>query len=257
LFVGLVSRLVPRSVSRHYLDIKKRLAQLETAVWHLETAVDTLIANREYVAGRDLGFNGQRYRKRIFADVVRAISADAIVETGTWLGDTTGYMAETSGLPVYSCDVNPRFHSLAKMRLAHIDGVHLSRSDSRRFLDDLARGPLVERCVFFYLDAHWYDDLPLREELACIADRWTRYAVMVDDFRVPDDPGYGYDDFGDGKILALEALGFHHLTAYFPAARSTEETGKRRGCVVLAPSEMVATLEAVESLRPWEPSGPV
>lgn len=54
----------------------------------------------------------KRQGKRMFWELMAAIPFDAIVETGTWLGDTTGYMAQAARRPVYSCEVNPRFHAL-------------------------------------------------------------------------------------------------------------------------------------------------
>jgi hypothetical protein len=62
--------------------------------------------------------------------------------------------------------------------------------------------------------------------------------VMIDDFRVPDDPGYGYDDYGPGRVLDCQYLESaarrHGLVILYPALPSAEETGSRRGCVVLA-----------------------
>jgi hypothetical protein len=193
-----------------------------------------------------------------------ALAPDAIVETGTWLGNTTGYMAETSQAPVYSCDVDPRFHAIAKMRLAQVEGIHLHLSDSREFLRDLINSALRDKSVFFYLDAHWTDDVPLLGELELIANHWRLFVVMVDDFKVPDDPGYGYDDYGSGRALVLEtlepSLAKYDLVAYFPAAHSREETGRRRGSILLAPrgdfSERLSHLESLRQAWVWfDPSG--
>jgi predicted O-methyltransferase YrrM len=246
--------LIPAFFRSRVLDLKPRLDQLEASVRSLDAAVDALVVTPTYVRSDDVGFNGQMCRKRIFADVIAAIAVDAIVETGTWLGNTTGYMAETSQAPVYSCDLDPRFHAIAKMRLAQMEGIHLHLSDSRQFLRDLTDGALTDRSVFFYLDAHWTDDLPLLEELELIATHWRRFVVMVDDFKVPGDPGYGYDDYGSGRALVLEtleaSLAKYELVAYFPAASSQEETGRRRGSILLAPrGDFSERLSHLKSLR--------
>jgi hypothetical protein len=78
--------------------------------------------------------------------------------------------------------------------------------------------------------------------------------VMVDDFRVPDDPGYGYDDFGSGKALDQSYIAptveAHRLGVLYPALRSVEETGLRRGCAVLAnEADWVGPLLATGLLR--------
>jgi hypothetical protein len=255
--MSIVKHLLPGFVKDRYLELKRRLDKLELGVRCLEAAMDGFIVNPKYVPGEEASFNGQRHRKRIFAEVMAALPVDAIVETGTWLGDTTGYMAETARRPVYSCELNRRFHSLAKMRLAGLKEVHLESGDSRTLLHKLATSAEAGgKRVFIYLDAHWYDDLPLAEEIEIIATHWSSYVIMIDDFKVPDDPGYAYDDYGNGKTLALEliraSIGKHNLSVYFPAARSGEETGTRRGCVVLAPKgELSEHLSRLKSLRSW------
>jgi hypothetical protein len=78
---------------------------------------------------------------------------------------------------------------------------------------------------------------------------------MVDDFRVPDDDGYRYDTYKNGKSLTLESLvqsATSGLTFYFPAMRSEIETGAKRGCAVIAlEPEVTAILEKASTLRPF------
>jgi hypothetical protein len=61
--------------------------------------------------------------------------------------------------------------------------------------------------------------------------------VMIDDFRIPDDDAYGYDDYGQGKCISLEYLkpviDKHQLFAYIPNYPALEESGERRGWVIL------------------------
>lgn len=100
--------------------------------------------------------------------------------------------------------------------------------------------------VFFYLDAHWKDDLPLREELEIIFSHWARPIVMIDDFQVPDSD-YSFDDYGPGKTLNLDYLGpvisAHNIAVFFPAVAASEETGVKRGCVVLCQQETGMEIE--------------
>ncbi len=254
--MSMLRHLVPGFLQRPYHDLQKRLDRLEFAVKNLDTAIDTLVISPKYVAGPEIGFNAQRGRKQIFSDLVSSVPFQAIVETGTWLGNTTGFMAETARLPVHSCELNPRFHALAKMRLAGMEKTSLTLSDARKFLKHLIGGPLADQRVFFYLDAHWYDDLPLAEELELIAGRWKNFVVMIDDFKVPTDPDYGYDDYGPGKRLEIDLLEpcirKHSLSAFFPALPAQEESGARRGCVVLSsPGELARELSKIPSLKLW------
>lgn len=89
--------------------LQSRLLRLEAEVRRLNLAVDALLVDREYQPSDDVGFNGQRARKKMFSELVAALHPDAIVETGTWTGNTTGYIAEGStGLLVRNRPALPR-----------------------------------------------------------------------------------------------------------------------------------------------------
>src|SRR5437016_12165492 len=98
-----LKHLVPGFVTDRYFDLKKRLDRLEVSVKCLETALDGLLVKPKYAPGEEVGFNGQACRKRIFHELQAVARFDAAVETGTWLGDTTGFIAEAVAKPVYSC----------------------------------------------------------------------------------------------------------------------------------------------------------
>ena len=198
-------------------------------------------------------FNGQRLRHRIFIGILRAVPITAIVETGTHRGTTTAAFAAT-GLPVYSIERDPRYFGHSQIRFfARRRHVHLFEGDSRSCLTKLAANQSIPKeDVFFYLDAHWQADLPLREELDIVFANWRRPVVMIDDFHVPDS-NYGFDDYGPGKRLDLSYVApifaAHRVSAFFPKASASEETGSRRGCIVLCAESDAARLAAgVEGL---------
>lgn len=215
------------------------LDQLRLRIGALEAAVVHLASSPRYDHARRLGFNAQSFRQRMFEELLARFEFEAVIETGTWTGNAAAYMALESKLPVYTCDSNEIFHAVAKMRVQDIAGVVPTLADSRAFLTGLAGGPLRGKRCFIYLDAHWHGDLPLAEEIAIIAGNWTEYVIMIDDFEVPGDAGYGFDDYGEGRALTMRDFGQvferHALVPFFPAARSDAESGHRRGSVVLAP----------------------
>jgi hypothetical protein len=252
----LLSRFLPSSIFDGGVQVQRRLSRLETSNRCLEMALDAVLFSPKYVPSAEAGFNGQVFRKRMFGDILSAAPLEAIAETGTCLGDTTAYMAVTSQLPVHTCDLNPRFHAIAKTRLSDFDDIHLNLVDSRRFLRESARGPLADKFTFFYLDAHWYDDLPLPQEIDIIASEWNQFIVMVDDFQVPFDTGYRYDDYGKEKALTMNMLRpllrQHSLVPFFPAIAADQETGAKRGSVVITRrGENADILAEVPSLRMW------
>jgi len=200
--------------------------------------------------------NGQRVRQETVLELLRALPFRAVVETGTFRGSTTEFFATYASVPVYSVELSPRYFYYSKLRLRENKRVHLVLADSRDFLRKLARDPYFpKQLVFFYLDAHWYDEPPLRKEVELIFSNFRESVAMIDDFKVPGDPGYAFDDYGPGKRLCLDylpPLSSLGLTAFFPTTPSHEETGLRRGFVVLADVAAAARLLSVRFLRAHE-----
>jgi|SoiMethySBSTD1v2_1073268.scaffolds.fasta_scaffold82635_2 hypothetical protein len=198
--------------------------------------------------------NGQEGRRQMCRDIMRAVPPAAIVETGTFRGTTTEFFAGF-GVPVYSVEAQPRYQAFAAMRLRGVrDRVHLSLGDSRAFLQQLAQdASFPKRSVFFYLDAHWDADLPLAQEITTIFERWTAAVILIDDFAVPND-SYGYDDYGPGAALDreyLDAMGRTDMSLFYPSLRAYQETGAKRGCIVLCNDAGVRErLSALKTLRP-------
>jgi hypothetical protein len=176
-----------------------------------------------------------------------------MVETGTFRGTTTEFLWHISGVPVYSVESEARFYQYASMRLAGISDIHLVHSDSRDFLRQIASDVAVPReTVFFYLDAHRDADLPLLDEVVTIWKHWTDPVIMIDDFEVPGDGGYGFDDYGEGRQLSLDYLPIDRLAdlgVLVPTLASGDETGAKRGCAVLVKTSRVVSLCASAGLR--------
>jgi hypothetical protein len=199
-----------------------------------------------------LGFrgplNGQIIRQSIFTAMDRLLRFDVFLETGAYLGTTTEMLA-TFERPVYSCESKPEFYYRAAPRLAPFANAHLTLQDSRSFLRDLFAGSAASFSMpFCYLDAHWYDDLPLPEEIELIRGRYERFAIMVDDFKHPAFD-YPFDRYASGIELTLEYLlprlgSTRGLSFLFPMHPQHLETGPRRGTLVIAPDAVAETLLA-------------
>ena len=202
-------------------------------------------------------FNEQTFRQQIFRDLIQRIPFSAIVETGTFRGTTTEYLQKSSRLPVYTAELNPRHYGYVKRRFLMNPNVMTYHSDSRSFLRELLKDPIFNhRRVFFYLDAHWGEAFPLWEELQIIFEKCSRAVIMIDDFKVPFDEGYGYDNYGEGKVLRLESLAplyeKYKLAVFFPSKGAELESGAKRGCVVLAEEpDMIEKLMEISSLVPY------
>jgi hypothetical protein len=232
----------------------------------------------DYLRAPELGaewgpFNGQTARQALFIQIIVKLQPYAIIETGTALGATTDLMSQT-GLPVFTIELYPRFYGFARARFWRKRNIKLFYGDSRTALRRLLDGALhsvSSHTLFFYLDAHGnvYDDLPLAEEIDIIFSRCPSAVVMIDDFEVPRDAGYGYDDYGPGRALVSAyirpAISMHELQVFYPSTPSAADypstpmaaaglavPGRlRRGCVVLVKAARHgAILASMPLLRP-------
>lgn len=196
--------------------------------------------------------NGQARRQELMQELVAAIPFALAVETGSYRGTTTGFLHDLVGT-VKTVEANARFHTFTRWRFLGTPGVKVHKGDSRQFLLQIAEAS-DRRCdpTLFYLDAHWENDLPLREEVEIIAKNWRRAVIVIDDFRVPDDSGYGFDDYGPGGTLEASYLPLHDLEGwrvFYPSSPAESETGARRGCCVLASPLLAAVVDDNSLLR--------
>lgn len=201
-------------------------------------------------------FNGQKWRCLMVAELTQKLDPIAFVETGTYLGTTTEWLSAFQR-PVYSCEVRAENYGFASARLAMTGNVNLFRGDSRAALKAFLEGPLrsdTSKVILFYLDAHWYEDLPLNDEVRMIFEACPKAIVVIDDFKVPSDPGYSYDDYGKGKALTPDYLAEvseeYCLILRYPTSSSSSETGAKRGCCVVTGPSLEAEMGRVQLLRP-------
>ena len=186
---------------------------------------------------KELPFNGQKYRLKLYEELMQKIAFDGIVETGAYRGTTTELFAQ-SNKPVFTVESSKIFFDYASKKLRKYNNIYIYHGDSVTFLNKI---PMGSRRLFFYLDAHWYNNLPLAEELKVIANRSEEAVVMIDDFCVPG-TDYTYDDYGSGAVLDssyLDSTQIPHFR-FYPSTPPYAETGAKRGCVVLCFSRSVA-----------------
>ena len=195
---------------------------------------------------------GKRNARESLPSYFVVVPPTAIFETGTYKGATTQWLATLSDAPIDSGESQPHRFGFAQERTKHLPHVRLHLGDSREMLRHTVRRG--SEPIFAYLDAHWDADLPLAEEIDVVFQRNPAAVVMIDDFRVDDDPGYEYDDYGPGSALEYgyvkPAIHKYGLAAWWPSAPSERETGARRGTIVLAQSGRYdAVFDALDCLR--------
>jgi hypothetical protein len=184
-------------------------------------------------------FNGQQRRLEVARALIGEYKPDGFLETGTFMGDTTRFFLG-NGVPVYTAEVKRSFRLLARLRLGWHEDLRLVGADSLEALEQFARVGFQRPMV--YLDAHWWGHWPVVEEVDAIR-RWPQALVLIDDFKVPGDPGYKHDTY-HGVELAIDLVNLDGMEAAYPAAPSSQETGVRSGALFIAKGE-----SAIASLR--------
>lgn len=199
-------------------------------------------------------FNSQKCRQAILRSLLRSYPFDLVIEAGTYRGTTTEYLRELTSATIITIEASERYYEYSRRRLSGLSDVQVIHGDSASAIRRVATQPTHNRetKVFAYLDAHWGLSLPVRWEILELLSGWDNVCVIIDDFKVPDDPGYAYDDYGPGLALDRELLAglpLAGVSLFFPRIPSAKETGHRRGWVVLGRgTELVSQLSRTEGL---------
>jgi protein O-GlcNAc transferase len=245
-FLWAVQGCVPWGSSAHRaLRASRSRATFRGDVTGVEERAATFAAQGR----RFVGMNGQFIRASILLRMLNGFGFEGFVETGTFLGETCFLVLHQTHLPVWTCEIHKDHAEAARQALdAWKPRVTLTCEDSRAFLERVLRDH-SERKLMFYLDAHWWDDLPLRDEIRLILEHARRFAIVIDDFRVPGDPGFGFDSYGE-RVLQMEwiapALAGYgdRVTTWYPAYASSVETSYRRGMVILTSADCTEQIAA-------------
>jgi hypothetical protein len=196
--------------------------------------------------------NGQTSRLEAVRQIIYAAEIARIIETGTFRGTTAEWFAQF-GLPVETVETDERFFAFSKARLSKFSHVAIHLDSSVSFLTRRLAGARMNDRVLFYLDAHWENSLPLRDELQIIFAHHANSVIVIDDFNVRDDDGYHYDNYGPDRALTLDYIENSNLpahSAFYPATPSKQETGMKSGWIVLTPDhDIAARLRTIPLLR--------
>ncbi len=151
-------------------------------------------------------FHGDPQYQGMVDELLGSLQVTDFVETGSFLGRSTAFVAQRwPGVQVHSTEINAGFFQTAQRRLGEMPNVHLHHCHSVQFITDLIQSGRLGELPVFFLDAHWEEDWPLPRELELIRQGCERAIIIIDDFRVPAQTQFSYDDYGADKVCAFEA----------------------------------------------------
>jgi predicted O-methyltransferase YrrM len=179
--------------------------------------------------------------------MLEILKPDFVIESGSYLGTTTQYLAGFPTKKTYSVEINKEFAAVAserlksdikKKRVEIVDGN--SAIQMPKILREI--NPKTAR-VFAYLDAHWLEQIPLFEELQSLLDWGGDFIAVIDDFYIPDDPGYGYDQYQKHRVDISHVPSSDKLSVWIPSESSETESGSRRGTGYVVSSNLTKQIK--------------
>lgn len=152
-------------------------------------------------------FNCCPEHQQFMASLLSKWKVNYVVETGTFYGYTTAFLAERIKY-VFTIEITPdrwNVHGKAKDILRGYENITILEGNSPEILPSILKNFPSEEQILFYLDAHGYLYWPLLDELNIIAKYvGPRAIIIIDDIKVPG-KNYGYDTY-NGKENSLELI---------------------------------------------------
>ena len=178
-------------------------------------------------------FNGQAQRLKTILTIARIFDATEVIETGTFMGSSTPYLASLASNKTYTIEIDKRNVYLANRRFKknHTDlNIDLINGDSAVEIKNILKkiDPEVSR-IIAYLDAHWLADIPTSLELSALDEWGGAWVAIIDDFKIENDLGFGFDEY-NGTIIGKGIIpDIKEVSIFVPSHKSSLETGRRKG----------------------------
>lgn len=166
----------------------KRLL-LRLGLWGPVEKLRDLRCTRRWVKAGCSGPAPNSLKMQVVRSYLDKYSLDLFLETGTYLGDTLGYIAET-GVKCSSIEISPELYASACERFKRQKNVRVFHGDSGTKLPELLRD--IDRPCLFWLDGHYSAgvtsradvDTPISKELEAIFDHPIKgHIILIDDAR--------------------------------------------------------------------------
>jgi predicted O-methyltransferase YrrM len=170
------------------MEWKARLRRSAFSRWIVDLKIGIDHLRWKFFRGRRQALSAIA-KRRMILDELRSHNLRTIVETGTFLGDTTDFLS-SRGYRVITLEVDPLLARLARARFDGRDNVRTIEGDSAKQMPKLVAE--LERAALFFLDGHYSgsgtgmgdQETPVVDEVeAILAGARDGSFVIIDDAR--------------------------------------------------------------------------
>lgn len=180
-------------------------------------------------------FNGDIFLARHIALLIAKYSIKTVVETGTYKGSTSYWLAAHASI-VHTIEISPLLSKQAAIKCKNRKNILFHTGNSPVVLTSFIH--TLNAPILYFLDAHWNAYWPLLDELDVIAKANNRNCVLVlHDAYVPGTT-FGYDSY-NGQRLDLayvsDKLDLIYGKNKWVYSYNTQATGAKRGVLFVEP----------------------
>ena len=181
-------------------------------------------------------FNEDTFIQNEFKKLQKKFKLTIAIETGTCYGYTSEFLSKLYN-EVRTVEVSEEFLNVAKHnRLNALSNVKTNLGSSSDLMPKLLEGCGDDTMIF--LDAHWQNHCPLKDELQAIADTGIEPVIAIHDFVVPNHPELGFDSIGQ-QPFTYEWLKEDFDAIYgegnYDYYYNSEATKVKRGIIYITP----------------------
>lgn len=196
---------------------------------------------------QDLPFNGDYFVCEKIIELVNQFKINFVIETGTCLGGTTNWFAEKvvfNFKKVFTIELNEIYQRVAKQFCdENSSNIEFVLGDSSNKIGEILElnPKMKDEAILFFLDAHWGNHCPLRDELVQIANNCRKAPIIViHDFVVPNNSELGYDTY-NGQPLDYNYIQDLLPSIYgednFEVSYNSMLMGAKRGVIFITPKK--------------------
>lgn len=149
-------------------------------------------------------FHNDLFMMKIMLNCLEKV--EYFIETGLYLGYTSFFVAKNfKNIKCYSCENNEQYFNLAQNNIGKLDNLKIELNPSPYSLYQLNKiydDTIFDKYNLFWIDAHWYDYCPLNNEIDYITQKYKKFTIFIDDFRIPYDSTFT----NDGDNFTIEKI---------------------------------------------------